>query len=119
MPIIRADDIENENFSGGVSYRTLVGDNSGSIPLRVGVQTSPPGYDTGVHTHPYFEIVTVLSGKGEAWIDGEGDYVPIGPGTTMVFPPNVKHSFRATGDVDLVTYGVHASPERIVRREKG
>ncbi|MFT5438708.1 MAG: mannose-6-phosphate isomerase-like protein (cupin superfamily) [Alphaproteobacteria bacterium] len=86
------------------------------MPLRVGVQTSPPGYDTGTHAHPYFEIVTVLSGTGEAWIDGEVDAAPIGPGTTMVFPPNVKHWFRSTGDIDLVTYGVHASPERIVRR---
>jgi mannose-6-phosphate isomerase-like protein (cupin superfamily) len=116
MPIIRADEIETEQFSGGASYRTLVGDDSGSIPLRVGVQTSPPGYDTGIHAHPYFEIVTVLSGSGEAWIDGEGGTVPIGAGTTMVFPPNVKHSFRTTGEVDLVTYGVHDSPERIVRR---
>lgn len=118
MPIIRTDDIESEQFSRGASYRTLVGDDTGSIPLRVGVQTSPPGYDTGIHAHPYFEVVTVLSGEGEAWIDGEGDAAPIGPGTTMVFPPNVKHSFRATGEVDLVTYGVHASPERIVQREE-
>ena len=118
MPILRAEDIDVETFSDGATYRTLVGDESGSTPVRVGVQTSPPGYATGTHAHPYYEVVTVLSGEGEAWIDGEGDAAsPIGPGTTMVFPPNVKHWFRALGEVPLVTYGVHAFPERIVRRD--
>ena len=117
MPILRTEDVAVETFSGGATYQTLVGDDSGSVPVRVGVQTSPRGYTTGTHAHPYYEIVTVLSGEGEAWIDGEGDAASkIGPGTTMIFPPNVKHWFRALGEAPLVTYGVHASPERIVRR---
>ncbi len=117
MPILGPDDGRCEQFRGGATYRTLVGDDEGSTPLRAGIQTSPPGYDTGVHAHPYLEIVTVLAGEGEAWIDGEGEPKPIGAGDTMVFPPEVRHRFRATGDADLVTYGVHASPERIVRRD--
>lgn len=117
MPVIRQDDVAVEEFAGGATYRTLLGDDAGSVPLRVGVQTSPPGYETGTHAHPYLEVVAVLSGEGEAWIAGEGDPVSIGPGVTLVFPPDVPHWFRATGDTPLVTYGVHDSPHRIVRRE--
>ena len=29
-----------------------------------------PGYQTRVHSHPYVETLTVISGRGEAWLDG-------------------------------------------------
>lgn len=119
MPIIHLDDLPQETFPGGATYRTVVGDGAGSTPIRVGVQTSPPGYSTGVHAHPYLEVVTVLEGEGEAWIDGEGNPVPIRPGDALVLPPNTRHSFRVTGDTPLRTWGVHASPERIVARQNG
>lgn len=119
MPIIRLDDVLKEAFPGGATYQTLVGDDSGSTPVRTGLQVSPPGYSTGTHSHPYMEIVTVIEGEGEAWIDGEAESADIGPGTTLVLPPGVKHGFRATGESPLKTYGVHASPERIVNFEPG
>lgn len=112
--IIRHNDIAEEEFPGGATYRTLVGDDDGSTPVRCGIQTSPPGYATPNHAHPYVEIVTVLEGTGLAWIDGEADEVEIGPGMTMVFPPDTAHGFRVTGNTPLVTYGVHSSPDRIV-----
>jgi mannose-6-phosphate isomerase-like protein (cupin superfamily) len=112
--IIRHEDVEPEKFPGGATYRTLVGDDHGSTPVRCGIQTSPPGYATPNHAHPYVEIVTVLEGTGEAWTDGEDGITEIGPGTTMVFPPNTAHGFRVTGETPLVTYGVHSSPDRII-----
>ena len=115
MPIVKFADVPAEPFKGGATYQTIVGDKAGSTPIRLGVQTSPPGYRTPLHSHPYMEAVTILEGDCEAWIDDGSDVVHrIGPGTTMVFPPNVKHWFRAAGDTPLVILGVHASPERIV-----
>jgi mannose-6-phosphate isomerase-like protein (cupin superfamily) len=119
MPIIRTTDIEDVPLHDDATYRTLVGDDEGSTPVRLGLQTSPPGFNTGVHWHPYMEIVIVLEGEGEAWIDGEGDIAPIGPGTTMVFPPTVKHWFGVTGVSSMKTYGIHASPDRVVERPQG
>ena len=120
MPVIQVDSVPMENFHDGATYQTLVGDDEGSTPVRLGLQVSPPGFSTGEHHHPYLEIVTVVEGEGRAWIEGEGDEVAIGPGTTMIFPANVRHYFRVTGDKPMKTYGVHASPERVVvREEKG
>ena len=117
--IIRHDDVAQEEFPGGATYRTLVGDDDGTTPVRCGIQTSPPGYATPNHAHPYVEIVTVLEGTGETWIDGQDGITDIGPGMTIVFPPNTAHGFRVTGDAPLVTYGVHSSSDRIVDiREK-
>lgn len=116
MAIIKLDDVPTQAFPNGATYQTIVGDESGTVPVRVGVQISPPGYSTGTHAHPYMEVVSVIEGTGEAWMDGVEGIVEIGPGTTLAMPPNVKHGFRATGTVPLKTYGVHASPERIVER---
>ena len=68
------------------------------------------------HSHPYLEVVSVIEGEGEAWVEGQDGVTPIGPGTTLVMPPGVKHGFRVTGTGPLRTYGVHASPDRIVDR---
>ncbi|MDX2157607.1 MAG: cupin domain-containing protein [Hyphomicrobiaceae bacterium] len=114
MPVVRHGDVAPEIFKGGAIYQTIVGDAQGSTPIRVGVQTSPPGYRTPLHSHPYLETVTVLEGQGEAWIEGGDAISLLSPGTTLVFPSNVKHWFGATGDTALVTLGVHASPQRIV-----
>lgn len=116
MPIIRLDNVPKQAFPNGATYQTVVGDEAGSTPVRVGVQVSPPGYSTGTHSHPYMEIVTVIEGEGEAWMDGESGTVPIGPGTTLAMPPNVRHGFRVTGKGPMKTYGVHVSPSRIVER---
>jgi len=117
MPIIRLEDVETESFETGRTYQTLVGDDRGSTPVRVGIQTSPPGYSTGTHSHPYMEIITVIEGTGEAWLEGDPGPVAIGPGTTIVAPPNVAHGFRNTGKTPMRSYGVHASPKRITRRD--
>lgn len=112
--IVRHDDCPDEAFPGGATYRTLVGDDAGSTPVRCGIQTSPPGYATPDHSHPYVEVLTVLSGTGEAWTESRRGRIPLAPGMTVVFEACEAHGFRATGDAPLVTYGVHASPDRIV-----
>lgn len=117
MPIVDLKDVPKQPFPNGATYQTIVGDDAGSTPVRVGLQVSPPGYSTGPHSHPYMEVVSVIEGHGEAWMDGQDGTTPIGPGTTLVLPANVKHGFRVTGDEPMKTYGVHASAKRIVSRD--
>lgn len=114
MPVVYHQQVASEPFKGGATYQTLVGDAEGSTPVRIGIQTSPPGYTTPLHSHPYMEIITVLEGQGEAWIEGADALVAMTPGVTLVLPPHVPHWFRAVGAQPLKTYGVHASPQRIV-----
>jgi mannose-6-phosphate isomerase-like protein (cupin superfamily) len=116
MAVIKLDEVPKQAFPNGATYQTIVGGDDGSTPVRIGIQVSPPGYSTGTHAHPYMEVVSVLEGTGVAWMEGVEGTFEIGPGTTLALPPNVKHGFRATGTVPLKTYGVHASPERIVER---
>jgi quercetin dioxygenase-like cupin family protein len=119
MPIVYHKDIPHEPFTGGATYQTLVGDQDGSTPVRIGIQTSPPGYTTPTHSHPYMEIITILEGQGEAWMEGREELVPLTPGVTLVLPPHLRHWFRVVGEQPLKTYGVHASSQRIVNVHAG
>ncbi len=103
------------DFVGGATYRAIIGDDTGAgVPIRTGIQNSPPGYQTRVHSHPYVETLTVIEGRGEAWLDGEPGRVVLEPGVTVVLPANRPHASRVIGDRPLVTLGVHTFGKRIV-----
>lgn len=112
---IKHDEVPDEHFPNGATYKTLAvqGDGDSPTAVRIGVQTSPPGYATGTYSHPYMELVSVLEGTGVAWMEGVEGIQEIRPGTTLSVPPNCKHGFRNTGTGPLKTYGIQASGVRI------
>ena len=113
--VIRHAERPTVEFPGGATYQPIIGDDTGAgMPIRTGIQTSQPGYQTRLHSHPYVEVLTVLEGRGEAWLEGEKEVVSLEPGMSIAFPVNRVHAFRTVGDQPLVTYGVHASSKRIV-----
>lgn len=115
ITVIREAERPVVDFVGGATYKTIIGDDTGEgLPIRTGVQTSPPGYQTRVHSHPYVETLTVIEGRGEAWLDGEAGVVALEPGITVVLPANRNHAFRVVGDKPLVTFGIHTFGKRIV-----
>jgi quercetin dioxygenase-like cupin family protein len=117
MPIVIHREVPVRSFAEGSSYRMLVGDEDGSTPICVGLQTCEPGYASRLHSHPYLETITVLAGQGEAWIEDVDQVVRLEPGVTLVFPPNVRHRFWATESQPLQILGVHASPRRILNAD--
>ena len=92
-----------------------------SVTTPVPVCRSAPAYRPrrratrrGCTPHPYVEVLTVLEGRGEAWLEGEDGIVCLEPGVSIALPANRVHAFRVVGDRPLVTYGIHASDIRIV-----
>jgi mannose-6-phosphate isomerase-like protein (cupin superfamily) len=99
----------------GAQYTPIVGDDTGAgLPVRTGIQVSPPGHQVRPHSHPYAEILTVLDGEGEAWLIGEAERVALSPGVTIVVPAGRAHAFCATGEKPLVTFGIHTNGKRLV-----
>ncbi len=118
--VVRIDETGIVKFGPDAIYQPIIGDDAGSTPLRTGIQTSEPGYVAPVHSHPYMEVLHILDGVAEAWIDGQDDRkVTLRKGDTVAIPPGVPHSFRVVGDDPLRLLGTHASPKRIVDYKDG
>ena len=71
--VVRLDETDVVKFGANAIYQPIIGDDRGSTPLRTGIQTSEPGYVAPVHSHPYMEVLHILDGVAEAWIDGQDD----------------------------------------------
>jgi mannose-6-phosphate isomerase-like protein (cupin superfamily) len=120
ITVIRLDDTERVSFGPLSHYQPIVGDDAGSTPVRTGIQTAQPGYAAAVHSHPYIEILHILDGVAEAWIDGQPEsLVLLRKGDTIAVPPETPHAFRVVGDQALRLLGTHVSPKRIVNYQDG
>src|SRR5262249_33658727 len=105
LTLIRHAERPTPTLAGLAICQPIIGDDTGDgMPIRTGIQTSQPGYATPLHSHPYVEVLTVLEGKGEAWLDGEAGTVTMEPGVTITVPAHRVHAFRVVGDRPLVTY---------------
>src|SRR5271167_4356304 len=81
LTVIRHAERPTVAFAGGATYQPIIGDDTGAgLPIRTGIQTSPPGYQTPLHSHPYAEVLTVLEGRGGPGPAGEEGVVPPDPG---------------------------------------
>ena len=87
--VIRLADTEIVSLGPSSNYRPVVGDGAGTTPVRTGIQTCLPYYEVSPHCHPYLEVIHVLDGTLEFWLEVavckiellcRGDTVEIQPG---------------------------------------
>ena len=60
------------------------------------------------HWHPVEEVLTVIAGKAEMWIDDEHNVLT--SGQSLVVPASGKHGFKNVGTGTLHFHAVLASP---------
>ena len=114
--VIRLADTEVVPLGVGSDYRPIVGDDAGTTPVRTGIQTCMPGYEVPPHCHPYTEIIHVLDGALEFWMDAaENETVVLHRGDTIEIQPGAWHGFRVNGNQTARLLGTHVSPRRIVQ----
>jgi quercetin dioxygenase-like cupin family protein len=118
--VVRLDEVEVVKFGPNAVYQLIIGDDAGTTPIRTGIQTSQPGYQAPMHSHPYLEILHILDGTAEAWFEGEENArIILRKGDTIALPPDTPHTFRVIGDEPMRLLGTHVSPQRIVRYRDG
>jgi quercetin dioxygenase-like cupin family protein len=91
-----------------VRTRLHAGAAAGSTALCVIEQWCEPG--SGAPTHTHFgteEVIAVLDGVAEFWVDGETQRV--GAGDSIILAAHSRHGFQNIGDVELHTLAVFAS----------
>jgi len=118
--VVRLAQTERVSFGPLSHYQPIIGDDDGTTPVRTGIQTAQPGYEAPLHSHPYVEVLHILDGAAEAWIEGREDApIVLEKGDTLAIPPDTPHGFRVRGDQVLRLLGTHASPKRIVAYRDG
>lgn len=90
---------ENPAFPKGVQIATLVGDPTKTGDVVVLRIKFPPNFQMPPHTHPYSEVVTIISGNvgtnhGEKF-EKKGELLK--PGSLWVYPARHAH-YAWTGD---------------------
>jgi mannose-6-phosphate isomerase-like protein (cupin superfamily) len=89
-------DLPISRSPSGLPLQHLVDSGVGSRSTYVGQQWLQPGERVLRHTHPVEEVLTFLSGEGDATLGSE--IVPIGAGISLYIPAEAVHGFRNTGN---------------------
>jgi quercetin dioxygenase-like cupin family protein len=97
-----------EEWRPGVKTRMLVSAQNGAKELCLFEQWVEPGNGAPTHSHPVEEVLTVLSGEAEMWLDREKMIVKAGQ--SLIVPARRLHGFRNHGTETLHLHAVLASP---------
>jgi quercetin dioxygenase-like cupin family protein len=94
--------------AGRGSRIQFVADPTGAVSgLALQNQECDPGVGIPSHTHEFEEVVTVLEGTAEVWLDARREVV--GPGTTVFIPTGAVHGLVNVGTEPLKLQFVIAS----------
>jgi quercetin dioxygenase-like cupin family protein len=108
MKVIAPLDMPPEAWRPGVETRIRVSARNGTANLCIFEQWVAPGAGAPTHSHPVEEVLTVLAGEAEMWMDEERAIVRAGQ--SLIVPAHRKHGFRNSGSATLHLHAVLASP---------
>ena len=91
MQVIAHHNNGREAWRPGVETRMLVSAGNGTAQLCMFEQWVAPGAGAPTHSHPVEEILTVLQGEAEMWIDEAR--VAVSAGQSLIVPAGRKHGF--------------------------
>jgi quercetin dioxygenase-like cupin family protein len=90
-----------------VETRMHVSAGNGATQLCIFEQWIAPATGAPTHTHPVEEVLTVIAGQADMWIDEE--HAILTQGQSLIVPAHRKHGFRNIGSDMLHMYAVLAS----------
>ncbi|MGI9409525.1 MAG: cupin domain-containing protein [Hyphomicrobiaceae bacterium] len=108
MQIIEHDGQEKEEWRPGVTTRMRVSTRTGANQLCIFEQWCDPGLGAPTHLHAVEEILTVMSGEADVWLDDQRHNMTAGQ--SLVIPAGHKHGFTNTGASQLHVQAILASP---------
>jgi quercetin dioxygenase-like cupin family protein len=92
----------------GVLTRMVASAANGAAQLTVFEQWCDPGLGAPTHLHAVEEILTVIEGEADIWVEGESRRVTAGQ--SAIIPAGRKHGFRNAGTGLLRVQAILASP---------
>lgn len=92
----------------GVLTRMVVSIVNGTSQLSIFEQWCDPGLGAPTHLHAVEEVLTVLEGEADVWLEAE--HRQVRAGQSVIVPAGRKHGFRNTGSTTLRVQAILASP---------
>jgi quercetin dioxygenase-like cupin family protein len=117
MIVVDPRDMLPEQWRPGVETRMLVSAGNGTAQLCMFEQWVAPGAGAPTHSHPVEEILTVLQGEAEMWIDEAR--MAVSAGQSLIVPAGRKHGFSNSGATTLHLHAVLASPVFVMEGATG
>ena len=97
-----------DEWRPGVVTRMLVSALTGAERLCVFEQFCEPGRGAPTHRHAVEEVLAVVDGTAEVWLDAER--AALTTGQSVVVPAGRRHGFRNTGPATLHVRATLAAP---------
>jgi mannose-6-phosphate isomerase-like protein (cupin superfamily) len=107
MKIIAHEFQPREEWRAGVETRMHVSARNGATQLCIFEQWVAPSVGAPTHSHPVEEVLTVVAGEAEMWIDDQ--HIALTSGQSLIVPARRKHGFRNIGSRLLHVHAVLAS----------
>lgn len=108
--VVNIKDIETQHLPGRDLTWLVTKETIGAEKLSIAIMDCPAGAVVRpLHSHRDIEeIILILEGEGEAWVDGET--APFKKGDAVLFPANSKHQVRNTGNTSVITASIFSAP---------
>jgi mannose-6-phosphate isomerase-like protein (cupin superfamily) len=97
-----------EEWRPGVTTRMHVSSAMGSMQLCLFEQWCEQGRGAPMHLHAVEEVLTVLEGTAEMWIEDER--TTLNAGQSMIIPAGRRHGFNNMGQTTLHVQAILAAP---------
>lgn len=98
--ILNVNDLDWTYSRAGIKFVTYQGAESMTATLAL----LTPGHKPGPHTHAYEQLVFILQGECDFYVDSVA--YQLTAGSMMAVPPNVEHYIVAKGDKDVINLDV-------------
>lgn len=108
MHIIEHECQPREEWRAGVLTRMRVSAITDAMQLCVFEQWCDPEKGAPTHLHAVEEVLTVLDGQAEIWLEDERQ--TLRTGQSLIVPAGHRHGFRNCGDTTLHVLATLASP---------
>src|SRR6476619_6155379 len=108
MRIIDHESQTRDEWRAGVMTRMRVSAVTGAVQLCVFEQWCEPGRGAPTHLHAVEEVLAVLEGQADFWIEDEREAVMAGQ--SVIVPAGRRHGFRNTGMTTLHVQATLAAP---------
>lgn len=108
--VVSLDDTPVQQLPGRTLQWLVTPETLGAEKISIAIMNCPPGAVVRpLHAHRDIEeILLVLQGQGEAWVDGR--VAPFRKGDAVLLPANSKHMVRNTGEEPVITASIFSPP---------